>query len=175
MAADTYIGSDWITDVKIASPAENPSKAFKDFVRPIADNVVALVLVPRLSRIEEEKLQTGNKDESPLAKDYRYDSTVKNANAKINSRNQLPPVMQVTMVAIDERSADSLELTQGMSDLFNVSSKFTQTGQFSRDLLREAGGDTSLEQHLINRKVAYRIFTTNVQLRGAKWSREQAN
>jgi uncharacterized protein (TIGR02599 family) len=171
--ADTYMGKDWIVDTRRGDNQQ--ARSFQQLVRPVVDNVVALILVPRLSRIEEEKLQLGNKDESPLAKDYVYDSTVKRADPRLNSRNQLPPVMQVTMVAIDERSAELLNLTEPTWDLFNVSTKFKQTADLSRDLLREGGATDSLEQQLIDRKVAYRIFTTNVQIRGAKWSREQAN
>lgn len=171
--ADNYIGKDWIFDTRRGDNQQ--TKTFQQLVRPVVDNVVALVLVPRLSRIEEEKEQTGNKDESPLAKDYLYDSTTKRDNPRLNPRNQLPPVMQVTMVAIDEKSAELLNLRDADWDLFNVSTKFKQSADLSKDLLREPGGPGSLEQQLIDRKVSYRIFTTNVQIRGAKWSREQKN
>src|SRR4030095_7810548 len=99
---------------------------------------------------------------SPLAPDYRYDSTKSNTKAQLNPKNQLPPVVQVTMVAIDEKSANLLTLDESKWDLFGVSGKFKQTKDFSNDLLSQGPGGTSLESELIKRKVAYRVFTTNV-------------
>ena len=56
----------------------------------------------------------------------------------------------------------------GQSNIFNTSTLFTNTQNFAADL-------ASLETTLVNTHVRYRIFTTNVHIRAAKWSREQKN
>ena len=145
--------------------AANNTPAFK---RVVAENVIAFLVTPRLAKAEELPLQS-NATQSPLAPNYSYDSTATNANAQLNPKNQLPPVVQITMVAVDEKSANKLGLSgTGQSNIFNTSTLFTNTQNFAADL-------ASLETTLVNTHVRYRIFTTNVHIRAAKWSREQKN
>ena len=80
--------------------------------------------------------------------------------------------MQVTMVAIDETSAIRQNLAAGSSDVFGVATKFTKSTDYGKDLF-ESQDPASLEATLIGKGVNYRIFNTNVTIRGAKWSREQ--
>ena len=136
--------------------------------RVVAENVIAFVVTPRLAKAEELPLQT-NATQSPLAPNYSYDSTATNANPQLNPKNQLPPVVQITMVATDEKSAVNLGLTgTAQSNIFKTSSLFTNTQNYAADL-------ATLETTLIASHVRYRIFTTNVHIRAAKWSREQKN
>ncbi len=157
--ASTYTGKGWF-DVDMGN-VNTPALR-----RAVAENVIAFVITPRLSKAEEIPLQS-NATHSPLAPNYGYDSTGTNANPQLNPRNQLPPVVQLTMVAIDEKSAASLGLSSsGDSDIFKISTLFSDTTKFAEDI-------TALEQTLATKRVKYRIFTTNVQIRAAKWSREQ--
>lgn len=149
----TYTGIDWFTTA--LGTTNRP-------VRVLADNVVALVLLPKLAPEEDS---TGIK----LAPQYLYDSTQKKAQASINPKNQLPPVIQVTMVAIDEDSAARLAAKfgetmpdLGLRDLFKTAEDFTQDLQ-------------TLQNTLVAQRINYRIFTTDVAIRAAKWSREQSN
>ena len=122
-------------------------------------------------------------DSSPLAPKYSYDSSLtKNdgqagTDPRINPKNQLPPVLQITMVAIDETSAARLNLGTATGDIFKLKGKFADTTKYTGDLVVQPGGaaDVSLENTLIGKKVNYRIFTTNVPIRAAKWSRDQVN
>ena len=91
-----------------------------------------------------------------------------------NPTNQLPPVLQITMVAIDEASAIRLGFGAGSDDIFGAAAKFTKSADYSKDLL-QSKDPASLEATLISKRVNYRIFSTNVTIRGAKWSREQKN
>ncbi len=76
----------------------------------LAENIVALVFIPKLPPKEDE---TGGL----LAPNYSYDSTVnKPDEPNINPKNQLPPVVGVVMVAIDEESAAKLA-AKGVTDL----------------------------------------------------------
>lgn len=159
-----YAGHEWFTD---GLNAANPP------VHVLAENVIAMVLLPKLSKVEDP---TGVK----LAPDYSYDSTYDSlavnpsSDPGLNPKNQLPPVVQVTLVAMDEASA----LRMSDADFANLAAKvdslFTTASQFETDLRKQPAGnaDTSLETYLISHKIGYRIFTANVSLRGAKWSRK---
>lgn len=126
---------------------------------PVADNVVALVIWPR-----EEGAPA-----SPILNAYSYDSRWKSYSAPWESRdsasNQLPPILQVALVAIDESSArrlgDALKSTMDgcLSGLFvdPPSQKFTQ------DL-------KTLEARLAAQAITYRSFMSAIPMREAKWS-----
>jgi len=177
-------------------------------VRPVhvlAENVVALVLAPKLSNADQAALnQLNGGTPVLLSANYAYDSTLtvnpgpngyaggnSNIAASINPKNQLPPIVSVTMVAIDDRSAERLfdkyctpfnpdgsggpsrlspspaEATMGLSNYM--------TGLFTNSLtLETTNGDLAvLEAALTGEGCTYRVFTTNVTIRGAKWSRSQ--
>ena len=163
--------------------------------RVLAENIVALVIWPKLAKTEEDTRRDSGM--SVLSPYYSYDSTqtlnpgalTKNPittaagvaeAAAINPKHQLPPIVQVTMVAIDERSASRLadalkgvkDPTLGLTtkDLFlegcKPGTKSTAVTQYEKDL-------ATLEQRLVDKKLTYRIFSTNVSIRGSKWSRSQ--
>src|SRR5207244_2432555 len=94
-------------------------------VHLLAENIVALVLLPRLAAAEEKEREKLGKP--MLAAKYRYDSTTSNADPEINPKNQLPPVVQVTMVAIDEASAIRL------ADRFGTGAPNLQTSTLFQD------------------------------------------
>jgi uncharacterized protein (TIGR02599 family) len=158
----TYTGKEWFSDA-FNPPATAP-------VHVLAENVVALVILPKLSSQEDP-------DGTRLAPNYRYDSTETSTDPTINPKNQLPPVVQITMVALDEKSAVRLEQTHGttMPDFgLNMGSLFVNASQYEGDLTVDPDdGTTSLEEGLIDQNLNYRIFTTNVSIRGAKWSTEE--
>ncbi len=167
----TYLAKTWFSDALTKSAP--PSHA-------IAENVIAFVLTPRLPKAEERELSPKNADESPLAPDYYFDSTKTNADPRKNPKNQLPPVIQMTMIALDKRSAQTLQQSEptwgaGQWDYFGVSKKFTKTADFTKDISLESTAPESLEKQLVSKRLAYRVFTTNIHLRGAKWSREQTD
>jgi uncharacterized protein (TIGR02599 family) len=177
-AAIGYQGTDWFR------PAAN---ATNGPCRVVAENIVALLIVPRLSKADEQALPAGlrstNPDYSPLSPNYAYDSSLtmnpgqSGASPFTNPKCQLPPVLQVTLVAIDEASATRLNLTASSTDLFNVSNKFSDTARFTTDLAIASlsNSTASLENSLVSKKVNYRVFTTSVPIRSAKWSRDETN
>jgi len=126
----------------------------------LAENVIALVIQPKLSKKDE---QTTGK---VLTKDYNYDSSATVADPDINPKNQLPPVVQVTLVAIDEPSAQRLAngATPPSFDPL-LDTLFVDTTKYDQDLV-------TLQQTLNSQHIAYRVFTSSVSLRGAKWSRK---
>jgi uncharacterized protein (TIGR02599 family) len=152
-------------------------------VRVLAENIVALVILPRLSRADELlwMKNKGTKTAPVLAPSYSFDSTNKRvADPILNPRNQLPPVVQVAMVAIDEPSARLLE--DKYSSDPNLGLDYSRNFRNPALLEDDPGtsqpndGDLSvLEALLVKQRVSYRIFSTNVSIRGAKWSRNQKN
>jgi len=148
----SYTGKDWFAPA-ISSASNRP-------VHVLAENVIALILLPKLSTEEDP---TGAK----LASDYTYDTTVSKSDEQTNSKNQLPPLVQITMVSLDENSARRLESGSTMPDL-GVNGLFAQASQYEADLRQ-------LEKALADKNLNYRVFTTSVRLREAKWSTEQSN
>lgn len=167
-------------------------------VRVLAENVVALILLPRLSVADEKRLPANS---LPLAPNYNYDSTITPpastnpatantlAATLLNSYNQLPPVVQVVMVAIDEPSARRLEDLYGSDPYMGIGTNpdaLTGTNLFTdpkklNDTSNGTAGDLTRLQNLLassakpNIRASYRVFSTNVTIKGSKWSLHTAN
>lgn len=125
-------------------------------VVPVADNVIALIIWPK-----EE-----GSPASPHLNSYSYDSRLNATNApQPATANQLPPLLKVALVAIDETSAvrlgDRLQSTVAacMAGLFASS----PADDFSVDL-------KTLERKLAENSIGFRSFVTSVPMREAKWS-----
>lgn len=134
------------------------SQSQTSYAKPIADNVIALIVRPQDPGATATDLPNNQ---------YPYDSTL---NATVNPQpvtaNQLPPVVQVTMVAIDESSAKRLEngSTEPAVIASALAGKFTDPASYSTDL--DALGK-SLSSHRIN----YRVFSSAVPIRESKWTK----
>jgi uncharacterized protein (TIGR02599 family) len=121
---------------------------------PIAANVIALIVQPRLSSAED----AGG---ASLSDDYQYDSRT----GPVVQRAQLPPVLQVTMVVIDKISADRLENGSTEPSVISgaLAGKFTDPLLFETDI-------KDIEAQLSAARINYQIFTTAIALRESKWS-----
>lgn len=174
-------------------------------VRVVSENVIALIVLPRLSRTDEIarakalSLTDPNDDRAVLCPSYFYDSALNagpppkgirlppasalSATSRpedVNPKNQLPPTVQVIMVALDENSAARLDAAAPAAKGFDLEID----DLFERSVLLEDDRSTDepddgelnkLEQKLIEKRLTYRVFNTTVIIRGAKWSRAQAN
>ncbi len=147
----SYAGSDWFAQSLRQTGMSRP-------VHVLAENVVALVVLPRLTPQEDA---TG----ALLAPGYQYDSTETRSNPLINPKNQLPPLVQLTMVVLDENSARRLENGSAMPNL-GLDQLFRDAASYDTDL-------ATLEKTLNGKNLGYRVFNTSVRLKGAKWSKEQ--
>ena len=158
--AATYTAKDWFTAALPTSAVAPIAGATPLLVHALADNVIALVVLPRLSKKDETS--TGK----TLSKDYSYDSTSTNTDADINPKSQLPPIVQVTLVAIDENSAARMAngVTPPALDA-TLDAIFLDSTKFDADLV-------TLQKSLTDQRISYRVFTSNVSIRGAKWSRK---
>lgn len=133
-------------------------------VRPVADNVIALVVWPRLS-------PTIDASGTSIAPNYSYDSrttTAWSGSTQPAQACQLPPTVQVTMVSIDEPSALHIDsgsqppvaITNALSGLFSTSGSVTNYGS---DL-------QTLEQRLTAQHINYRVFSTTIAMPNSHWS-----
>jgi uncharacterized protein (TIGR02599 family) len=165
----TYTGKQWYQSIVNGTTPNTHA---------LAENVVALILHPEFSAQDRAELvKTNGTSGAELASNYLYDSTATAANVDLNTKDQLPPAMRVTMVAIDEPSAVRLALSTDSQNIFGLQGKFQQAAQFKQDLTLDSSrsADGSLENKLVSLKVNYRVFTTTVPIWGAKWSQSQAN
>lgn len=144
----------WFRNLAAASPSSG---------RTIAENVVALVINP----LESDPNTGTNTNLSP---DYYYDtrafqyaSTIPQARLD-RMRHRLPPILRITLVALDEVSAQKLETANGTAapDL-GLTGIFTDATKYDNDL-------ATLTSNLQNRKLDYRVFTTTVRLRNSRWT-----
>lgn len=137
-------GSAWLTDA-MDTPAPP--------VRQIAENIIALVVLPR--RADRD---TG----TPLSPLFEYDSRAGLSNPQAPTQHQLPPLVDIVVVAIDEASARRLENGPTPPDL-GLASLFSNAENLESDLRQ-------LETTLNNQRLPYRVFRTTVAMRNAKWS-----
>jgi uncharacterized protein (TIGR02599 family) len=133
-----------------------------DGVRPLAENIIAFVIrVP----------STNSSGYSTNATNYGWDSlTAWSSGSQPAQMHQLPPLVNVTMVAVEEAAvnrlagnADTPADASSAMGIANFSTLFTDEAQYDADLLR-------LETALSAKNIPYRTFTTTVPLRGSRWS-----
>ncbi len=132
------------------------------YSRPIADNVVTLIISPKRPRADQQ-----GADPRDIAPNYQYDSAVPagTANAATNRQaHVLPPAIELVMVVIDEGSALKLADRSGTAPPLQLGG-FTQAtdAQFRSDL-------DALETRLVDAKVNFRIFTATITMRNSKWN-----
>jgi len=151
----SYLGSasyDWI---KLAAPTDPDPKIV---AKTLAENVIVLVINPKSSESVSPLLAEAD----TFVYNSRTDSTTVEGK---NQKHQLPPEVEVIMVAIDETSAlrkwnnasSAPALTAG---LFNVPARLEADLKTLTDLLN-AGN------------VKYIILRSTVKIRGARWSQSQ--
>ncbi len=128
----------------------------------VAENIVYMAIWPRKATSED-------KDGNALTKSFEYNSRLNSTTTPKSqteeTENQLPPMVQVTLVAIDETSAVRFctsstaptQISGAFSGLFSTSS----VTQFDADL------DT-LSQRLTANGVNFRVFTMIVPMRESK-------
>jgi uncharacterized protein (TIGR02599 family) len=129
----------------------------------LADNVIALVIWPKNSAGDQTT-------STSLTSNYSYDSR---SNAKNNlTFNQLPPIVEVTMVSIDEASAIRLgnptaapNSSVGLTSALFTTATYPSSGQNQLQLDLATMESTLNAAHL-----NYHVFQTEVAIGGAKWS-----
>lgn len=130
---------------------------------PIADNVIALILWPRLS---DKDLNTPG-----WADSYEYDSRAGQLVSQPAKMNQLPPIIDAVMVAIDSASVNRLggrlktAVDSCLDGLFQNLNAADPRNSIRDDL-------NELESRLKAQAIDYRVFESSIPLREARWSKE---
>lgn len=155
-------GSDWFSNAASQVVTSSETASIPSYSRPVAENIVALVISPRVTKADAELTA---RDPEWIAPNYAYDS--KSAAGATSSNPQgtqhlLPPMLQVTLVAVDEASAARL-VEDGSTAALVPATAFKACRNFEPDL-------AALETALIARKANYRVFSATVALRNSKWN-----
>lgn len=145
------------------------------FTRPVAENILALVISPQLETIGNATVPYS------IAPQYLYDSTLKvNPGATASSSNPqgtqhlLPPILKVTMVALDEVSGEFLSRAENdamrKEVLTAAAGMFQSATNYTKELEGQDGKPGTLQALLSSKKLSYRVFTTTIALKQARWS-----
>jgi len=136
--------------------------------RPIADNIIAAFFLPKLPENDPRS------DAITLAPDYVYDSrewqhtNIVDEERRDLTKNLLPPLIEVTMVAVDEKSMVRY-LQKNQKEVMppfiptGIFENFTNYDKFLDDL-------GVLKTSLESAGIEYRVFNQTIPMRGAGWS-----
>ncbi len=155
-----------------------PSNIRSAPTRPVAENILALVISPR----SETDNGTATSSPTACAPLYLYDSVLEtNPGAVPNpvfgsqgTRHLLPPLVQVTMIAMDERSGEFLSRPENNSIMSEISQQignmFQNASDFSKEIGSTDGQLGTLDQLLLSKRINYRVFTATIAMKQSRWS-----
>jgi len=130
----------------------------------LADNIIACVICPHLAGEMTPATPT-----SSLTTTYEYDSRVASSPWTSGSQpvqmNQLPPLLRVVLIAVDEPSMLQIQgsSTAQPSLGFNYANVFQNPANLKTDI-------TTVTSALAAKHVNYHVFQTDVPIRSANWS-----
>ncbi|WP_009960720.1 Verru_Chthon cassette protein C [Verrucomicrobium spinosum] len=134
--------------------------------RAIANNILMLVISPQLSPSDAASAKVSATSIAPAyTYDSQYGGTLPNR-PQLSTDYQLPPLVMVTLVAMDEGSAINLQLEAGSNP--PLEHELSQSSLF-RNAERYAADMEKLSGLLVDRKVNFRVFTATVPIRSSKW------
>ncbi len=154
--ADGSIASTWF-DTAGGAPVANALPT----TRPVADNIVALIISPRREPRSDTEEESAN-GPTQIAQNYRYDSGQTGA-----SQHLLPPLVRIVLVAIDEKSSIRLEELTGSTTTPPLGAQLNPLITTASQLDAEVKGIVALLQGM---RLNYRVFSATIALRGSKWS-----
>lgn len=140
-------------------------------VHVIAENIILFAALPKLSPREDPPDGESEWAGVNLAPGFRYDSRNPDATYATgivsgNTHHQLPPLVDLVMIAIDEISAARLaEQYDSEPPPLIPPNTFTNAARLEQDL-------AAVVENLAALNINYRIFSHQVSLRGAKWSHD---
>lgn len=149
-----FSGNAWFESDVNATPPAN--------IYPLAANIVAFAVLPKLSDLEVPEPQDPN---ASLSTDYSYNTRVIwPSGSQPGTMHQLPPIVTVIMVALDENSAKRVENGAPLTTMgFDPATIFSITSDLEENL-------ATIAEELSDRNLNYRIFRAEIPLRTAKWS-----
>lgn len=159
-----------------------------DYAIPLADNILALIVVPYIYVTTGGTASANSVTDTRKKQSYEYDTRLyqwrpsNTAQDVLSSKNQPPAMLELTLIAADEKSYERLVQREGDSgaetkirDVFK--GLLTNATNFAPDLNKPLEAKTydvdTIEQRLNALDIHYRIFTTTVTLRASKWITER--
>lgn len=162
----------WFQDALTSTVTSTETVATRAFTRPIAENILALIISPQTETTKAVDSPTA------IAPSYFYDSTVVGPIATgtrpQGTQHALPPLLLVTMVALDERSGEFFARQENESMRNEVlqatSALFKSASSQKTDLEGTAAEPGALRKLLLQKKLEYRVFTATIALKESRWS-----
>ena len=142
----------------------------------LCENIIALIIRPEVAEKDVSLLGLPTAASYSLTGNYSYDSRKGESRPAVTSSDpsalqfaQLPPMLRVVMVAVDEKNAARLTTDSNPPAAFKLNTNwFKDPANLDQDL-------ADLEEQLIDAKVDFRIFNQVIPLRGAKFSSQKEN
>lgn len=132
--------------------------------RPVAENIVLLIISPRLATSDTTSSPTS------IAPNYEYDSSATKLQVNQNPQDyQLPPMVEVIMVAISESSAVNLVRRSGSESGGNPPLSLSNYFSDASDLAKQTDLN-SIARYFVENRVNYRIFSSVIPIRNSKWN-----
>ena len=166
-------------------PYKSGGKTTADYSVPLAENVLAVVVTPYIYVTTADS--SGNSSTDMRKKQsYEYDTKLYQWRAGtgqdiISSKNQLPAMLELTLIATDEGSYERLEAKYGVTGaaskvqgIFN--GLLTNSTNFAPDpgnVQAKTYDVDVIDQRIRALGINYKIFTTTVSLRASKWITER--
>lgn len=140
-------------------------------VRPIADNIIAVFFLPKFPDVQNDSnLKILSDDYTYDSREWQYANSSSIYSRAAYSKNLLPPLIEITMVAVDEKSMIRYQQLNGGDTSMPA---FVPKTRFERYTNYQSFTDDldEMRDSLDNKKVSFRVFNQTVPLRGAGWSR----
>jgi uncharacterized protein (TIGR02599 family) len=162
----TYTGKDWFQ-----TPISNNNR------RPLADNVILLAFLPMVAPQNAQNPQNGAADGTSLdlmnGNNYIYDTAPIQSSPGVGalpvSENQLPPMVYVLMIAVDETSFYRYQMQRGNSSSCPTNLGIDYPGGNSSFLTNATytsrqSDIQQVESALAANHIKYRVFSSIVVL-----------
>lgn len=140
---------------------DRTATTFAEWNVPIGENIIALALLPKRAPLEETAL-------GPLTPNFSYDSKAGAlSDPQANTANQLPPMLEVLMIVINETSAARLAAAHGATPppaIVNaLANRLTDPAQLTTDL-------EAIADDLNAANIQHRVFRTTIAINASRWS-----
>lgn len=163
----------WFQEALTNTVQDGEEVGTRAFTRPIAENILALIISPQLESTRATAVQP-----FAIAPQYYYDSTLvtnpgaNNIGGAQGTQHLLPPLLKVTMIALDQRAGETLSANEALRTeiLEATAGLFQNATQLEQDLEGTAEEPGTLKALLLDNKINYRVFTTTIAPRAARWS-----
>jgi len=145
-----------------------------DYSNVLAENVVALIVRPK----EQVTKDNGNdilRQVQDVAPDYLFDSSgAVGGVIGTSQKSQLPPILEIVLVAIDEGSAKRLTKAQ-LEDIANKGTDLFLSNSVDMEdnlILDPASSMDSFENYLSQfvPSVDYRVYSSSVTIAASEWA-----